>query len=192
MFGKLLLTILMGFVLGLAGCGGSGGSGVTGSNSCESGYSLVFSLDAAHPSGDISSSDNKVFVKKFCQRGTEVKTLKVETLGTFKNQADNYDMYYSYTDIPFNGYSPYSYYDGTQYEGLQERNFYASKSYDELIDKIKSNIGECKRYPTNYSGGDLNNNDNFWTYFCPKIGLVSTLNSLWTDKKRSGGSIENY
>lgn len=197
MFKKILLAISIGILLGMSGCGGggsdtSGGTGGgSGSNPCDSGYSLIYSLDTAHPAGSISSSDNKVFVKKSCQKEREVKTLKVEILGTFKNQQNKYDMHYSNTNIPFNGYSRYSYYDGTQYEGLRERNFYASKSYDELIDKIESNIGQCKRYADNYSGGQLNNDNNFWTYFCPKIGLVSTLNSLWSDEKGSGGSTKN-
>ena len=92
-------------------------------------------------------------------------------------------MYYSGADKPFNGYSRFSYYDGTQYQELEERNFYASRSYDEIINKIELGVGQCKRYPSNYRGGQLNRDDNFWTYFCPKSGLVSTLSSIWVDEK---------
>jgi hypothetical protein len=56
---------------------------------------------------------------------------------------------------------------------------YASDSKVELIKKIQNDIdsGLCKRWASNYSGA-LNNNNNFWTYFCPKDGLVPHLNSI--------------
>jgi hypothetical protein len=154
-------------------------------NPCDSDYSLVYSLDRKHPSGYLASSGNKIFMSKLCFKNKEIKILKRETLGGFKNRPDQYDVDYNYDNKPFNGYSGYSYYKGTKYEGLHEREMYASSSYPELIKKIESGINsnQCKFLADNFSGGKLNRDDNMWTTFCPRTGLVSALNSLWDDEK---------
>ena len=166
--------------------GAVGSDGVTievlsiSSEECESGFSLFYSLGVSHPSGSLWSSSNKIYRIKACHSDTRIITLERELLGTFKSKPLEYNIYYSSVDRPPYGYSAYSYYSETIYNGLRETFMYASNNISELISKINSDIedGSCKRWASNYSGGNLNRSDNFWTYFCPKSGLVTSLEEL--------------
>jgi len=156
----------------------------TGTNNnttvCDAGYSLVYSFSFRHPSGSIASSSNKVNIDKSCFKNREVKRLEEVNLGTFKNKPNQYDMYYSNENRPSNGHSIYDYYSGTKYEGLSEAYYYASDTKVEMIAKVQKDIEahSCKRYASNFSNGNLNRDDNFWTYFCPKENLISELQSI--------------
>ena len=166
--------------------------GKTNTGVCEVGYKLVYSFQISHPSGSITSSRNKVNVVQSCQKDKDIKILQTNNLGSFSNKPNEYTTYYSEENRPFNGYSPYSYYSQTKYNGRHEKYMYASDSKVELIAKIKNDIdnNKCQRWAENFSGGNLNRDDNFWTYFCPKENLISHLNSIFpTDN--SGVNLSN-
>jgi len=148
---------------------------------CDSGYQLVYSFKISHPAGSITSSSNKVNVVKSCQKDRDIKILETNNIGSFSNKPNEYTIYYSEENRPPNGYSSYSYYSQTKYDGRHEKYMYASDSEVELIAKIKNDIdnNQCQRWAENFSGGNLNRDDNFWTYFCPKDGLISYLNSIF-------------
>ncbi len=141
----------------------------------------VYSLGTAHPSGYIFSSSNHVFVvESVLGNGSRLDSAILTTLGTFKNRQDAYDMYYSSVNRPPNGYTGTQFYEGTPYEGLSQRHWYASSSLLEMTAKILNDVdsGSCQRNPANFAGGNLNRNDNFWTYFCPRPGIFSDLLNL--------------
>ena len=147
---------------------------------CDSGYSLIYSFSVSHTSGSISSSSNKVYVIEMCKKEDDIKVINRYTLGSFTNKPNDYEMYYSSDNKPPYGYTRYDYYNDTKYHGLQESKMYASDTKEDFILKVQSDIStnQCKRYSSNYSNGNLNNNDNFWTYFCPKEDLLTTLSTL--------------
>ena len=140
----------------------------------------IYSLSVAHPSASIDSNSNKIFFTIY-KRDSESTFSVIETheIGSFKG-SDEFDMYYSYEDKPFNGYSKTSFYEDTKFEGLKQREMYASLSKEKLIQKIKKDINnsECQKYPENFSGGNLNRDDNFWTYFCPTLELKTTIENF--------------
>jgi len=129
-----------------------------------------YSLGSQHPSGYIGSSNNLITLRAFSAEDEGVKVLKNCIIGSFTDQPDKYHMYYSSENKPANGYDRYAYYAGTEYDGFSERWMYASHDKNTLLGAIGS--GSCWKWASNYSGGNLNRNNNFWTYFCPNQGLV--------------------
>jgi len=147
---------------------------------CSPGYRLIYVLHSDHMSESISNTSNKIKLKKICQKDKILKYLNSNIIGTFANKPSLYNIYYSSEDKPTYGYDKYQHYSGTEYYGLPEQILFASHSKAELISKINQTIEDnsCTRWPANTSGGNLNNNDNFWTYFCPKKDLVTYLRNL--------------
>ena len=144
---------------------------------CDNGSIHFYSIHLSHPSSDIYSNNNKVDLEESCLKNKHVEVIKNNNIGTFKNQPDKYDIYDSTENRPPNGYTHYDYYSQTQYNGLTEGYMYASDTFEELILNIQEDIenGNCKHDPGNYYWGNLNRDDNIWTYFCPKEGLIDFL-----------------
>ena len=149
--------------------------------SCEIGYQLVYSFRISHPSGSITSDSNKVDMIKSCQKDKDIMIIETQNIGSFSNKPNEYKTYYSEENRPHNGYNIYNYYSQTKYNGRPEKHLYASESEVQLIDKIKNDIdnNQCQRWGDNFYGGNLNRDDNFWTYFCPKEELITHLNSIF-------------
>jgi len=89
-------------------------------------------------------------------------------------------MYYSQENIPEYGYNRFEKYINTNYYGLSDQHFYVAMTKDELIEKVQQDINNqsCQRTADNFDHGILDNYDNFWTYFCPKQGLITQLENL--------------
>ena len=177
----LVTTLIITEALMISGCGGSNeSSSITTSNLCNDGYDLVYAINTAHPSASLSSSSNKVYINTICQRDKSVEVIKKNYVGSFTDSPSKYKMYYSSNNRPAYGYDTFDYYSGTEYNGLNERYMYASKTKAELNTKVKNDIynNDCKRYAANTSGGNLESHSNFWVYFCPKEDLIANLNLL--------------
>ena len=142
---------------------------------------IHYTLSAGHPSGSIGSGSNSIVLKAFSLEN-EYTLLKECKLGSFTNNPDEYDMYYSSEEKPFNGYDKEASYRNTVYEGVftEQTGIYASNGKNKLINLISEDINsnQCWKYPANFSGGDLNRNDNFWTYFCPKLELINNIDKI--------------
>ncbi len=125
-----------------------------------------------HPSGSISSASNTITFKKFRIVDNSVESVDSVIVGSFKNQQDKYDMFYSYDDRPYNGITRYNH--ESPYEMVNDGYFFPATSKERLIEIITEAIsnGECAKSPDNFAGGNLNRDDNFWTNFCPKSGLI--------------------
>jgi hypothetical protein len=147
---------------------------------CKIGYNLVYTLYARQPAGLLTSSRNLIQLLKICQNNKETIILEKSILGTFSNKPNEYNIYHTEKNKPPYGYSRYAYYNNTRYKGLRENNMYASDTKRELINKVRNDIAtkKCRRWASNYSRGNLNNDDNFWSYFCPKENLVLHLKSI--------------
>ena len=140
---------------------------------------LHYAVTSHHPRGSISSSSNYQSLDAFtfeAGRGTIQQSC---TIGSFTNQPDKYDMYYSAVDKPPAGSSHYTLYAGTVYDGLYDTLKYASGGKQALIDVLIDAVAtdEAWLVPANFAGGNLNRNDNFWVYFLPKQGLIDYVNS---------------
>lgn len=135
---------------------------------------IHYAFGTTHPSGSISSSGNTHTLAAMSFENGAASILESCFIGNFTNRPDLYDTYYSFDDIPPNGSSHYTHYEGTFYEGLYDTWKYASAGKDALIAALNDAItlDEPYRYPSNFSGGNLNRNDNFWTYFDPEPGLI--------------------
>ncbi|WP_216095050.1 InlB B-repeat-containing protein, partial [Candidatus Marithrix sp. Canyon 246] len=144
---------------------------------------IHYSLGVNHPSGSISSSRNIISLKAFTLKNG-YKLLKKCKIGSFKNQSDKYRMYYSSDNKPPKGYDRYAIYNNTEYKGFSDGNVYASNGKSTLINLITKDISlnKCWKWASNYSGGNLDRNDNFWTYFCPKQGLVDYIANAVKEK----------
>ena len=145
------------------------------------GSKAIYSLYFPHPSINIQSSNNKVLLMKtLLNKGVRVKRLVITQLGTFVSLPKEYTINYSYINQPKNGYNIYDFYKNTSYDGMTERDMYASLSISELIQKINTDIEseKCKRWSANSHGGNLGRDDNFWTNFCPKYDLVTHLSRI--------------
>lgn len=147
---------------------------------CPVGYQVVYAIKSSHPSGSIGSSSNKIDLIKACQKDRDSQILETNNIGTFKDKPDEYDTYYSEVNRPENRYSIYSFYSNTSYNGMPEKNMYAASTVSELLANVKSDSDnkKCQRWADNFSGGNLNRDDNFWTYFCPKADLITHLNTM--------------
>ena len=146
---------------------------------------IHYSLAVNHPSGSIGSSRNLIHLRAFTIDNGYNQIAQC-TIGTFTGESDKYNMHYSSEDKPENGYSRYSYYEGTSYEGLiTQSNMYASQGKNALKQLISNHVdsNSCAQYSSNYSGGNLNRDDNFWTYFCPKAGLIDYIDSTIRGEK---------
>jgi len=153
-------------------------------NECEDGLSFAYVLRQEHPRGYIDSSDNKVYLATKCYKYNDTSFNKtydnyhnIEFIGTFTGATDKYTMYYSEDNRPEYKHDRYAKYMNTEYYGISEGDYYASKTKEELISKVEQEVktDKCERSASNYDNGDLNNYDNFWTYFCPKQGLITYL-----------------
>lgn len=148
-----------------------------------------YTLQKRHPSGSISSGYNYIKLSEFSIENGIYEEISSCIIGGFTNKSEYYQMYYSSENKPENGYDKSAVYNGTPYKGMIDENeFYASPSKADLVDEIQGDITtqSCWRSAANFSGGNLNNDDNFWVYFCPKSGFIGYLNSALGDKGSSG------
>lgn len=151
----------------------------------------IFAIATRHPSGSIYSSSNIVEVVKLkVEPATNsiVEQITLKTLGTFTNQPALYSMWYSTGLRPVNGYSVYWLYENTLYNGLSERYMYASNSLTELADKL---IYSAK-IASNFHGGNLNRDDNFWTNFLSTNSLRNVILELELQGNRQMESVTSY
>jgi len=130
-----------------------------------------FTITRTHPSGNINSSSNKIFLKKIIVKNNKIISENIlKTIGTFTNKPNLYSMRYSEDNKPQNGYSRMSKYKNTEYSIFPDTYLYVAKTLGELSKQIKqeAELNKCTRYADNFSGGRLNRNDNFWVQFCPQ------------------------
>ena len=155
---------------------------------------IHYTLSARHPAGSISSERNTIVLKAF-SLGSESILLKECKLGSFKNNPDKYDMHYSLEDKPFNGYDKKTIYKNTVYDGIftEQSGIYLSNGKSEFINLISEDVAsnKCWKYADNYSGGKLNRDDNFWTYFCPKLELINNIDKIIKQHTTNSCEIEN-
>lgn len=144
---------------------------------------IHYALLSHHPAGSISSSSNKIGLIAFTLDG-QYSLLKECTIGGFTNQPDKYERYYSSENKPFNGYDKTAIHANTVYEGMGESFMYASDGKNTLYQSVNEavNSNSCWRVAANFHGGNLNRDDNFWTYFCPKSALLDYIDSTIREK----------
>ncbi len=145
---------------------------------------IHYSLGVNHPSGSISSSRNIISLVAFTLKDGYKSLKRSCQIGSFTNQSDKYRMYYSSDNKPPKGYDPHAIYNNTPYKGFSDGIVYASNGKSTLINLITKdiNLNKCWKWASNYSGGNLDRNDNFWTYFCPKQGLVDYIANVVKEK----------
>ncbi|MDM8567975.1 hypothetical protein QUF50_00375 [Thiotrichales bacterium HSG1] len=144
---------------------------------------IHYALNPNHPSGSISSTSNSITLRAFTL-DDGYKLLKECVIGNFTNQSDKYEMYYSSENKPLNGHDRYAFYANTLYESFPEYRMYASDGKSLLYKSVDVdvNLGKCWKNASNYAGGNLNRNNNFWTYFCPKQGLLDYIDRTIIEK----------
>ena len=150
--------------------------------------SVHYNLHVNHPSGSIGSSRNTISIRAFNIADGVYTFLKDCEIGAFKGEDDKYEMHYSTVNRPPNGSDRYAVYTGTKYEHhIRDQQMYASQGKTEFLKKIGEDISsmECWAMMSNYAGGNLDRNDNFWTYFCPKQGLLDFINSTIVENQFS-------
>ena len=123
-----------------------------------------YSIFTAHPSGYIDSPSNIIYLQKWDYNEKKWKTV---------NELENFNSIFFTTvyktdNKPINGYDRIK--DNTHYNknvsvSQNDRNLFVSKSYNDLIKTLITEKEEC--YASNFAGGNLNNNDNFWTCITP-------------------------
>jgi len=140
----------------------------------------IFCINTSHPSWSISSSWNKIVLNKYTKDWEDYKWKTIKEIWTFVSNPDLYKVYYSSDNKPKNWYSRESHYSNTKYNWMQQRCMFVSDSIEEMISKIKNSIElwENWKYAANFSGWDLNKDNNFWTVFSPKKWLVDYLSNL--------------
>lgn len=144
-----------------------------------------YALHAKHPSGAIGSSSNTINLTVF-SLDNGYTLIKECVIGSFTNQTDHYEMYYSSDNKPLNGHDKTAIYHNTPYAKLSESYMYASNSKQALYQAIKNNQNTCLKRAANYAGGNLNRNDNFWVYFCPKSNLLNYVDKAIVENTDTG------
>ncbi|MFK5938643.1 MAG: hypothetical protein QM497_09650 [Sulfurimonas sp.] len=138
---------------------------------------VIYALATIHPCGNINCSGNQVRIVKLIVEPDSFKVLEylnLKTLGSFTNNSQLYNMWYSTASKPVNGYSVLWLYQGTEFEGLSERYMYPSNSLEELASKITYPV----KMASNYANGNLHRDDNFWTNFLPTHLLIESIISI--------------
>ncbi|MDM8567475.1 hypothetical protein QUF74_17735 [Candidatus Halobeggiatoa sp. HSG11] len=151
--------------------------------------SIHYVLYAHHPSGSIGSSSNTISLKAFTLDDGD-NLLKECIIGNYTNQPDKYEMYYSSENKPINGHDRYAIYADTSYQNFNEWSMYASNGKYSLSNSISEDISsdKCWKMASNYSAANLNRDNNFWTYFCPKQGLLDYIDRTIIEETSSCSS----
>jgi hypothetical protein len=154
-----------------------------------------FSFSKAHPSGYIDSNRNRFFLNYWNEE--EKKWEKVADLGVFNSKF--FKTFYVTENIPPNGYDPK---EDNPHEAVfsdvnaplqSDRYLFVSKGRKNLLKKLKISIlnGERECSASNYAGGNLNRNDNFWTCSIPKNDLIEEVNkALLTFQEKESKKID--
>ena len=140
---------------------------------------FVWCLSKVHPSWNISSPKNKIYLVKYEYKNNKITKTYSKEIWTFVNKPNLYSITYQYNPKPIKWYDRKALFKWKWYYWLTEAScMYPSKNILELSNKLSKDTNIWRMADNLYSS-KLDRNDNFWVLFKPKKSLGWYIKSLY-------------